>query len=66
MPNRFIPENCRYERMQQQQIDAINNFHYKTRPLSFKLLDEDFATKAQVKLNGCLSVEELCSQLIAG
>lgn len=65
-PNRFIPANCRFEQMQQKQIDDIHYFHYKMRPLIFKLLDEDFATKTQVKLNGCLSVEELCSQLIAG
>lgn len=65
IPNRFIPENCRYERMQQRQIDAINNFENKTRPLILKLLDEDFATKPQVKLNGRLSVEELCSQIIS-
>jgi hypothetical protein len=65
MPNQFIPENCRYDRMQQQQIDAITNFESKTRPLILKLLGEDFANKPQFQLNGCLSVEELCSQLSA-
>lgn len=66
MPNRFIPENCRFERMQQKQIDDIHYFHYKMRPLILKVLDEEFATKPQVKLNGCLSVGELCSQLMSG
>lgn len=64
-PNQFVPENCRYERMQQQQIDAITNFHDKTRPLILKLLNENFVTKPQISLNGCLSVEKLCSQLLA-
>jgi adenylate kinase family enzyme len=62
-PNPFVPTDCRYERMQQQQIDSISNFHYKTRPLIIKLLDKDFAIKPQVRLNGCLSIEELCSQI---
>lgn len=39
------------------------NFHENTSLIILKLLSEDFASKPKVKLDGRLSVEELCLKL---
>ena len=64
IPNRFLPENCRFEEIHEQHLAFIKDFYETIRPTILDLLSQKFASKPQLKLDGRLPTEDLCSQIM--
>lgn len=64
IPNRFLPESCRFETIHEKHLDFIRDFHANIRPNILEILSKEFSHKNQTFLDGRLSTEDLCYCLL--
>ncbi len=61
--NRYMSEGCRYSDVAQRQLEVIQYFESKLRSEIEAVLQTDFASTAQIRLDGVQPTEVLCQEL---